>query len=295
MTRFALGRQPADPTKPKLRLRRSAVDRPTPPPSCDWLSEVSEWGMLANDEVGDCTMAGAAHTAMAVDHYGQGRSLVITDREVLDAYTAISGYNPADPNTDVGATLQDALDYWRKTGVAGNQIVAAAQLDAHDLDLVRACIATFGSVYTGMWITEAAMAQFGQGAAWTATGRSRSLGGHCVPLGAYDDGGFYAVSWGKIQPMSTEFYLKYFDEVWVPIDLDWLQAAGTSPAGMDIATLNSDFEALTGQPGPFPPMVVPPTPAPTPEPAPLPPYGPTIDADTELVRAFEAWRSAREL
>src|SRR6185312_11708299 len=98
---------------------------------------------------------------------------------------------------------------------------------------------------------------------------------------------FSCVTWGQTQKMTVEFYLRFFDEVWVPIDLDWLRATGTSPAGLDIATLNSDFEILTGQPGPFPPMVAPPPPDP-----PVPPSG---NPDAELVAAFTAWQRAKGL
>lgn len=245
---FALGRLPADPTKPKLRLYRSAT--PKAPVSVDYLSRVRNWGMLLNDRIGNCTVAGAAHIAMAVDKYGQGRDLRISDAEALRAYRAISGYNPADPNTDVGATLQDALDYWRNTGIAGNKIAAFAFIDAKDLELVRACIATFGSVYTGMDFPHSAYDQMDRGVPWTVT-RTYSDGGHCVPIGAYDQQSFTCVTWGRPQKMSVNFYLTYFDEVAVPIDPDWLSVTGKSPAGLDIATLNADYTALTGKPGPF--------------------------------------------
>jgi hypothetical protein len=286
---YALGRQPADPTKPKLRLRRSATQRPEPPVSCDWLSSVGSWGMLANDSVGDCTAAGAAHVAMAVEKYGRLRDLVISDQDALAMYSAVSGYDPADPNTDVGATLQDALGYWHKTGVAGNTIAAFAWVDAQDLDLVRACIATFGAVYTGMTLTAAAMDELDRGRPWTMVERSRVLGGHCVPLGAYDQDSFTCVTWGQTQSMSVEFYRRYFDEVVVPIDLDWMSANGTSPAGLDIATLNADYEALTGNPGPFPPAL------PTPEPTPAPLPAPEGSVKAALVAAFEAWRAEEGL
>jgi hypothetical protein len=278
MPSYALGRQPADPTKPKLRLRRSVTEPVTPPNSCDWLSEVREWAMLKNDSVGDCTMAGAAHIAVAVDRYGQGRDLTIGDDQVLAAYTAVSGYNPADPNTDVGATLQDALDYWRRTGIAGNTIAAFAFIDAQDLDLVRACIATFGAVYTGLSVPQSAMDQLDRGEPWTVAGRSRILGGHCVPIGAYDPDTFTCVTWGQTQRMDVGFYQRYFDEVAVPIDLDWMRANGTSPAGLDVAALNADYERLTGKPGPFPNVAPAPTPA------------PSTDPDRDLLAAFTRWQ-----
>jgi hypothetical protein len=295
MPRYALGRLPADPTKPKLRLRRSATERPTPPASVDWLSEVREWGVLGNDSVGDCTAAAAAHVAMLVDKYGQGRDTVITDTEALQMYEAISGYVPGDPATDVGATLQDALDYWRKQGIAGNKIAAFAFVDAQDLDLVRACIATFGSVYTGMSFPSSAMDQLDRGDVWYVVRRSAVEGGHCVPIAAYDADTFTCVTWGRTQPMTVDFYLRYFDEIAVPVDLDWLAATGLSPAGVDIGQLNADYEALTSEPGPFPPAVPVPTPSPEPmPPAPVEPV-PADYFDHALVNVFKQWCKAKGL
>lgn len=280
MTAYALGRQPLDPTKPKLRLRRAPGERPTPPPSCDWLSAVPQWRMLANDQVGCCTCAAAAHVATEVDKQGQGRDLTITDEQVLEMYRAVSGWDGViDSASDAGATLQAACDYWHATGVAGNTIAAFAWVDPQDLDLVRACIATFGTVYTGFWVTQAAMNQFKSGRDWTTTSKaSRLLGGHCVHLGAYDTDSFTCVTWGQKQRMSVAFLQRWFDEIIVPIDLDWMRANGTSPAGLDVVTLNADFEALTGKPGPFPAWV-PPPPSP----------------DAELVAAIDKWRAAKQL
>ena len=67
----------------------------------------------------------------------------------------------------------------------------------------------------------------------------------------------------------------------VAIDLDWVRANGTSPAGFDIARLNNDYANLTGQQGPFP------VPPPAPE--------PTSTPDAELVAAFTKWREAKQL
>jgi hypothetical protein len=273
-----LGRLPADPTQPRLRLARYQVARPSAPPTADWTSQVRTWGMLANDRAGDCTIAGAAHVAIAVDRYGQGRDLTVTDDQVLAAYSALTGYDGTDA-TDTGATLQDALGFWHSTGIADQRIAAFAELDPQDLDQVRACIAFYGAVYCGMNVSAAAEQQFDEGQPWTDTGRSRNLGGHCVPLLAYDADTFTAVTWGRPQRMTVDFYRRFFDECWVPIDLDWLAATGRSPAGLDTGALNADYEALTGKPGPFPD-------APAPVPAPS-------DPDAQLVAAFAEWRAAK--
>jgi hypothetical protein len=240
--------------------------------------------MLGNDQVGDCTAAGAGHVAQAVNWFGQSVDAPVTDADAITMYSAISGYDPSTGANDVGATLQDALSYWRKVGIGGNTIAAFAQIDTQDLDMVRACIALFGAVYTGMMFPSSAMDDFQAGRPWTVR-RSRLEGGHCVPIGAYDGDSFTCVTWGRAQVMTVEFYRRYFDECWVPIDLDWLTATGQSPAGLDVDRLNTDFTALTGEPGPFP-QHAPPSPQPVPGPAPL-------DADRVLAEAFDAWLAAK--
>lgn len=286
--RFALGRQPDDTRKPRVKLHRLRGASIQIPEWADWITDAGPYPMLLNDKIGCCTAAGAGHAAQAVNFFGQGYRAPVTDQEVLAMYSAISGYDPRTGRGDVGATLIDALKYWRKTGIGGNTIAAYAQIDPNDIDLVRACIAIFGRVYTGMWFPSSAMDQFDAGQTWNVVSRSRNEGGHCVEIGAYDLNTFGCTTWGKKQLMTIDFYQRYFDEVWVPIDLDWLTAAGTSPSGLDIATLNADFEALTGEAGPFPGI----TPAPPVDPnPPVPP--PAGDADQALVAAFGTWRAAR--
>lgn len=284
-----LGRQPNDPRKARVTLHAKSDHHLDVPQSADWLSEVAEWPMLLNDKIGDCTAAGAGHFAQMVNWYGQRQVTPVAEADALAMYEAVSGYDPRDPSTDVGATLQDALNYWRKTGIGGNMITAFAQIDAQDLDLVRACIAIFGGVYTGMNFPANAMSQFNSGKPWVIKGRSRVIGGHCVPVHAYGPSGFWCVTWGRVQAMDVDFYRRYFDEVWVPIDLDWLSTSGMSPAGLDIDALNADFTALTGEPGPFE------KPAPAPQPAPKPEPVPGDDPDSLLVAAFETWKTAKHL
>jgi hypothetical protein len=282
---FRGGRLPHDANPPRLLLSDYLRKAPTPPASADWVSGVKGWRMLLNDQLGTCTAASAGHVAHQVNYNGGGRNEPVTDDQTLAMYRAISGYKPGDKSTDVGATLQDALNYWHKTGIGGNRIAAFAQVRATDLDAVRLCIARFGSVYTGMWLPQSAMDQFSAGKPWSVARRSANLGGHCVPVMAYDADNFVCVTWGRAQPMSVAFFRAQFDEVWVPIDLDWMRANGVSPAGLDTAALNADYTALTGKAGPFPTVAPQPTP-PAPSPGPVSPG----TANAELVRAFEAWR-----
>lgn len=282
--RFHHGRQPNDPDQPRITLRALRGATIVPPTSVDWLSTVTSWPMLGNDTCGDCVEAAAGHVAQAVNWYGQKRNAPVATGDAVGMYSAITGYDPKTGNNDNGTTLQEGLTYWRQNGIGGNKIAAFAQLDATNIPLIQSCIAIFGAVYTGFNFPASAMTQFNAGKPWTVV-RSQIEGGHCVPLGAYDPTGFTCVTWGQTQKMDLKFFRTYFDEVWVPIDLDWLEAVGTSPAGLDTATLNADFMALTGQPGPFPMVTPPPTPVP---PAPG-------NADQTLAAAAHAWLTAKGL
>jgi len=285
---YALGRVPDDPRKPRVKLRALPGVTLTPPTSADWLSAVpGPWGTLANDRLGDCVAAGAGHHAQAINWYGQNLNAGVTDADTITMYSAISGYNPITGANDNGAMLSDGLAYWQKTGIGGNKIAAYAQLKATDLALIRNCIAVFGGVYTGFNCPSSALDQFDKGQPWTVVRRTSIAGGHCVPIGGYDATSFTAVTWGKVQKMDVAFYQRYFDEVWVPIDLDWMRTVGTSPAGLDTDTLNADYMALTGNPGPFQ-QVTPVDPPPVVTP-------PSTDADATLATAARAWLSAKQL
>jgi hypothetical protein len=294
---FRDGRLPHDANPARLLFADYLRTAPAPPAAADWFSSVRSWPALLNDKLGDCTAAAAGHAAQQVNRYGRDQDAPVTDADTLAMYRAISGYVPGQPRTDVGATLQAALDYWRNTGIGGNRIAAFAQIKATDLDAIRLAIARFGSVYAGMWISQSAMDQFNQGKPWTVAGRSANLGGHCVPVMGYDANSFSCITWTRVQPMTVEFFRAQFDEIWVPIDLDWMRTNGVSPAGIDTAALNADYQALTGKPGPFPNVT--PTPVPVPVPTPKPtPIGPrssdvalaaTFD---NMAAAFDNWRHA---
>lgn len=288
-----LGRRPNDPRKPRVTLRRAPGATITPPASADFISKVPAWNMALNDQIGDCTCAGLDHIITQVEKYGQAKDVIVPDATTLAMYKAISGYNGT-PATDVGATLQDALNYARKTGILGYKPVAFAQIDATDVQLIQNCIASFGAVYTGFNFPGSAMDQFNAGKPWSYVPRSRIEGGHCVPLMAFDPTYVTVVTWGETQKMTYDFMARYFDEMWVAIYPDLMQATGTLPSGLDAADADAQYTALTGDTTvPFanitPPVVVPPVVDP---PVVVPP---ATDADATLAAAARAWITAKGL
>lgn len=282
-----LGRLPNDPEKPRLRLVMEKGVLPLPPSIQDWSSLPFDWGVAVNDKLGCCTVSSAAHMAMQTQWYGQDARVYIPDAEIIRAYSAVSGYKPGDDSTDNGAVIQDVLNFWRTTGVGGYKIEAFAQVDANNIDLVRLCVSIFGAVNIGMNFPSSAMDQFDTGATWTPVAHARSEGGHAVPIVGYDQKAFTCVTWGKLQKMDLAFWKKYVvpeKDVWVAIDTDWLRKVGTSPAGLDVVTLNADYLSVTGASGPGPFSSVVPAPGP-----------PSNLSDKTLATAMRAWLKERGL
>jgi len=268
MSDFKLGRLPADPTTPKLKLASflTATAPVVYPENRDWLSLVPHWPMYLNDRIGDCTCATAAHLVQVFNRYGQKKDVQVTDNDVLTAYSAVSGYDPATGANDDGAVVQDVLNYWRKEGVGGHKILAFAQVDHKNPDELRSAMNIFGNIYLGIDFPNTAMAQFDNDEPWDFVHGAYSEGGHAINAGYYDvsDGMWKIITWGKVQPMTQAFFDAYVDEAWVVISQEWLDANNRNPEGIDMATLGDEFTRLTGEANPFP--EVQPTPAPSPDP-----------------------------
>lgn len=269
-----LGRLPADPTKPKLKLgpRLTGV-LPTIPATADYMSRVQHWPMYANDRYGDCVFAMIGHYTQAATAYGEGVEEQVTDADVLKGYSDVTGFDPNDPSTDQGTIMQEAMSYWRKTGIGGHKIVAFASVDPKNHDEVKAAIAIFGAALIGFYFPSFAWDQLDDGNPWTypAPGDKTIEGGHAVHVGKFEESVFELTTWGAVQAMDSGFWDRYVDEVWVVITEEWLNEHGQSPTGLDLHGLGEDFAQLTGLPNPFPD-------APAPQPLPADP-----DEDLEVV------------
>lgn len=247
---FRGGRLPAQPDRPHLQLARLlAPELPAPPVSADWLTPVpvDAWGMLGNDQLGDCTCAGVGHKRIGDAYVNQGRSLTVSTADVIKFYEHF-GYRPGDPSTDQGAVCQDVLAYWHKRGFLGEKIAAYAKVNVSNLTEVRQAINLFGQIYCGFTVVQAAEDQFNAGDVWDVVSGSPELGGHCVTVGAYNRAGLEAVTWGTTQKLTWRFWRAYFEEAWVIIGPDFFDPkTGKDHAGLDLATLKADYTKLTGR------------------------------------------------
>jgi hypothetical protein len=96
---------------------------PEAPEKVYWGYKVPEdqWGMLANDEVGDCVVAGAMHMDMNwTAHTGTMRTY--TREQALEIYSRLTGYDPTTGANDNGLVVTDFLNFWQTEGFFGSKI-----------------------------------------------------------------------------------------------------------------------------------------------------------------------------
>lgn len=245
---YKLGKTPARPGAVSFKLTDYlATALPTPPATLKPTKYYPKsWGMLGNDNAGDCVWAGAGHETMFWNDEA-GVTVGVTTADALAAYTAVTGYNPKDPNTDQGTDMQVAAKYRQNTGVldaAGKRHKVAAYLavEKGNETLLKQAINLFGVVGLGIEFPNSAMDQFNAGKPWTVV-KSTIEGGHYIPAIGYDSTYVYFVTWGALWKMTWAFYKKYNDESIVYLSQDMLKN-GESTLGLNVAQLQTDLKAL---------------------------------------------------
>jgi hypothetical protein len=203
------------------------------------------------DGIGDCTIAGMAHAFTAMAVYAGKPQPLFSDAAILAAYCAVSGYDPATGADDNGAQMQDVLAYMRTAGMPDttgkvHKVIAYAALgNPADLLLLSECLATWGSVYTGINCPQSAEDQFGNGP-WLYEPDSPIIGGHAIslhrrrPYGSVT-GVWDFSTWGALQPVTDPFIGHLAEEAWIFCTQDWIEASGETCDGVALSQLISDM------------------------------------------------------
>jgi len=249
-----LGRQPkrSDGRTLKFAKYLKTSELPAAPPAVDWTKAVPHYGMLLNDQLGDCVVAGMMHLAMGWQANAGSAAAAPSDAEVVAAYSAIGGYDPLNPSTDRGCNMLDALKYWRNTGISigghNHQIVAFAEVNLAEADEVKAALWLFGGLFSGFQLpltAEHAHSWSMPACGLHGKGKPGTWGGHCAPLAAENSsGGFQVISWGGLVPADNGFVAGYCDEAYAVLSASWIEQNGQAPCGFDLATLQADLAAL---------------------------------------------------
>jgi len=217
-----------------------------PPDLVNWAHGIKDWGMMRNDEIGDCTAAAVAHLEQA--HTVNTRTeWTAADAQVVQFYSDTTGYDPKDPSTDQGGVEVDVLTYWLKHDFCKRKIVGFSAINPSRTDAVKHGIHLFGGLYTGVQLPLSAQDQdvwdvpprgaFGDG-------KPGSWGGHAIYCVAYDKDGVTCVTWGALKRMTWRFWQTYMDEAYAVLTGAWIDNKGVSTSGFDLKTLEQHMQEL---------------------------------------------------
>jgi hypothetical protein len=237
----------ADYIKPELANPPAAVSRPHPG---------FNWGMLANDSIGDCVIAMMLHSIEDF-HLDAGTPVpAFTDDDAIGLYSAITGYNPNDPNSDRGTNETTAMHYWEHHGLltsdnVDHQIVATVAVDPSNLNECRIAIDEFVDLQIGIALPLTAQGQ----TEWTVVGDGKtghsapgSWGGHGIPYREYDADTFKCVTWGAELLLTVPFHQAYAQEAHVVVTKEMLSNTGVGPSGVAWDELIADIKVLKSAP-----------------------------------------------
>ena len=222
MQKYKTGKRPARPgaIRHKFATLFDASALPTPPVVFGRTSYFPEdgWGMLANDQVGNCVVAGGMHETMLLGALGGHGAPRFTDGDALADYSAITGYVPGHDDTDNGTDMVDAAHYRQRTGLidaAGrrHKIDGFVSLHAGDVEEVVLAAYLFGVIGLGADLPTNADDQFDAEQPWSLTPHPGHGGGHyfsCV--GRNHEGNLLVVTWGRLHAVEPAWLAERMDE-----------------------------------------------------------------------------------
>lgn len=247
MKNVALGKLPSRHDPRTLRMAKYLTGPVSPAPSSrEWAPEWLRWRMYHNDKIGCCTIAAIGHIIQLWGAASGFNDIGPLDQDVLNAYGVISGWKADDPESDRGANMLDALNYWRKTGVGSHKIYSYVKLDVGDRAQIMAAINLFGAIYIGAQLPKAI-----QGApVWIAPGNQQmhkpewiagSWGGHALASHGYTGSGVFLSSWSETIHASWQWLADYADEIYTVLGPEWSDDKHPSPGGFTLEALRDDL------------------------------------------------------
>jgi hypothetical protein len=241
---YRLGRKCVKTDSRTLRLAKYTADLPTPPASSDWTKGITQWGMMLNDTLGDCTIAGLGH-ALQVWTVNASTELTVPDSVIEGAYEKWCGYKPNDPNSDQGGDELTVLNGFKKNGLGGQKLLAFADPFVSNITEIQQTINLFGGAYIGFNVPASVVnTDTDPTIPWDVTGDQTIEGGHAVWVPKYDENFLYPISWGQVYKMTYAFWEMFVDEAHALLSPDWIAASGLATSGFNLSQLQSDLSAI---------------------------------------------------
>lgn len=231
-----------------------------PPRSYDYAAAVTlqvhdDWGMLGNDQAGDCTCADSGHQLM-LRTANTGKIVVPTVQDIFGMYADLTGFSLGPPITnDNGANEVEVMQYLENKGLLGHFIQGHANLNVQNLKHLKWAVQIYGAARLGIQLPDSAEDQFDNDVPWDVRAGAKSVGGHDVCVVGYEPDGtttiYWIVSWGRVMPVTEAFLLwtlddgtRVLEEAHAEASDDLLLATGDTPANYNHAQLISDLQKV---------------------------------------------------
>jgi hypothetical protein len=226
------------------------------PRSVDYTRPVDKknrWPWLGNKRFPCCTCSAAGHM-IEVWTANTGKAQVLPESAIVRTYRRFIG-DTHKPHKH----MIDVLNYWRKSGIGGDRILAYAQLSPGDVTEAKLAIDLFGACYLGLSLPNFAVIpgtlEHLLNTSWAApfkAGQPKAApqrrNGHTVAAVKYDPRNLYVVTWGTLKSMSWKFYQTYCEEAYAVLSKDFIvETRETAPSGFDLAALTRDLRHLSNR------------------------------------------------
>lgn len=208
------------------------------PDMLDNTGKITTLGMMLNNELGNCTIAGICHGIQVWTSLASS-TITIPDALIKSTYFGVTG------GKDEGCVEEDVLDLMKTTGIGGHTIVDYAAIEKGNHYLRKLAIHLFGFAYKGVALPNSAQSQD----IWTVThGRDAmpgSWGGHCIIDAQYDQNFYTSITWGDRKKQTIGWDDKYCDEAYALLSKDWISVGKqVAPNGLEWNMLEDDLHKV---------------------------------------------------
>ena len=169
---------------------------------------------------------------------------------ILNAYCAVSNYNPETNQNDEGVESLKVFKYWRKNEIGGHQIMAFAKLEDKNRQQLIQTIYLFGGCYIGLNLPKSAERQYNKTKKWTiprvgkkSDAKKGSWFGHAVLAIGYKNDELRIITWGVEMVMTMDFWEAYSEESYALFSEAFIKDEKT-PSGIDIEHLRRDIDEI---------------------------------------------------
>lgn len=229
-------------------------NHPPIPKRYNWGKKIKKdnWGEMGNLRANLCTCCAAAHMVM-VWTSNTSRLKRPKDEEIMKVYCELTNYNPETDENDEGLEALKTLKYWRKYGIAGEKIIAFAEIEDRNEEQLLETIYLFGGCYVGLNLPKFAQRQYNTTKKWTLPRGAKkkdavkgSWMGHMVLVTGYKNDKLRVITWGKEIIMTIDFWKEYAEESYAVFSETFIKNDKT-PTGVSVEVLLNDLETLKKQ------------------------------------------------